>query len=310
MPKVLIFGAGGFVGPWLTREMASHGWEVVCSDRSSVSKVGLPVAYRQADLMDANSITDIVAELCPDAIVNLAAISSVGQSWKAPRLTIEVNILGSLSVLEAAKALGTCPKVLLVGSSEEYFPSEAALTENSPLAGNNPYGISKRAVGEFADLYESAGNVRLYRTRSFNHTGPGQASTFVVPNWCKQVANFERAGHGGIMRVGNLSVRRDISDVRDIVRGYRMFLESDFSGEVLNFGSGVATPLQDILELVIGFSKQNISYEVDQALIRPVDQLCVLSNISSAKTKLGWEPKIPLSQTLHDVYESFLRMQS
>lgn len=306
MAKVLIFGSNGFVGPWLAREMEQHGWEVACSDRADAPKAGLPGEYHAADLLDAGRVSEIVAGSRPDAVVNLAAVSSVGQSWRAPAATIQVNVVGSLNVLEAAKSLGTCPKVLLVGSSEEYEPSDGPLSEDSPLAGNNPYGISKRAVGEFADLYEAAGDVRVYRTRSFNHTGPGQAPSFVVPSWCKQVADFEREGYGGTMRVGNLSVRRDISDVRDIVRGYRILVESDRSGEVLNLGSGTATPLKEILEAVIGFSSREIAYETDPALIRPTDQPCVQADVSKAARELGWEPEVPLSQTLRDVYEGFL----
>lgn len=310
MSRVLIFGACGFVGPWLAREFESNGWEVFCSDRLEKPKAGLPGEYHEANLLDADGVGRVVSQAAPDAVVNLAAISSVGQSWKAPAATVEVNVIGSLNVLEAAKALGTEPKVLLVGSSEEYEPSEGPLSEDGPVAANNPYGISKATVGGFADLYEAEGSVRVYRTRSFNHTGPGQAPGFVIPSWCKQVADFERAGHGGIMRVGNISVRRDISDVRDIVRGYRLLVESDCSGEVFNFGSGEATPLESILETVIGFSSQEIEHETDPALIRPTDQPWVQANISKAERELGWKPEIPLEQTLHDVYETFLGVEA
>lgn len=303
MPKALIFGACGFVGPWLAKEMEWNGWEVACSDRVVTARDGLPKEYYQADLLDAARVHEVVDQASPDAVVNLAAVSSVGQSWRIPSATIQVNVVGSLNVLEAAKALGTCPKVLLVGSSEEYAPSDAPLSEESPLAGNNPYGISKATVGEFARLYETSGDVRVYRTRSFNHTGVGQAPTFVIPSWCGQVAAFEREHRDGVMRVGNLSVERDISDVRDIVRGYRTLIESDWSGEVFNFGSGVATPLKDILDTVIGFSSQEISYEVDSALIRPTDQSRIQADISKAKRDLGWTPEITLVQTLNDVYE-------
>lgn len=303
MAKALIFGAAGFVGPWLVKELAFHGWEVACSDRFETPKAGINGEYYSADLLDAARVAEVVAESHPDAVINLAAISSVGQSWKIPAFTIEVNVVGALNVLEGAKALGTCPKVLLVGSSEEYEPSEKPLSEDSPLAGNNPYGISKRAVGDFSELYEATGDVRVYRTRSFNHTGPGQAPRFVIPSWCNQVAGFEREKHGGTMQVGNLLVRRDISDVRDIVRGYRMLLESDCSGEVFNFGSGIATSLKDILETVISFSSQEIAYEVDPTLIRPNDQSCVQADVAKAASELGWQPEVPLLKTLRDVYK-------
>ena len=305
MPKVLIFGGNGFVGPWLAREMEGHGWDVCYSDRANKPKKVLDNSYWQADLLDTEAVSRAVTEAKPDAIVNLAAISSVGQSWRVPKATIEVNVLGSMNILEAAKSLGTCPKVLFVGSSEEYAPSEEALVEESALAGNNPYGISKRTMSELANLYEITGDVRVYCTRSFNHIGPGQAPNFVVSSWCSQVADIERSSHGGIVRVGNLSVRRDFSDVRDIVRGYRMLLESDCSGKVFNFGSGVAMSLKDILETIIGFSSQDVSYEVDPALIRPIDQPCVLASISKAERELGWRPKIPLRWTLRDIYDSF-----
>lgn len=306
MPKVLVFGACGFVGPWLTKEMESNGWEVACSDRAYAAKDGLSAEYYRADLLDAARVREVVARAAPDAVVNLAAVSSVGQSWHIPAATVQVNVVGGLNVLEAARVLGTCPKVLLVGSSEEYAPSNGPLSEESPVAAANPYGISKVTLGAFADLYERSGDVRVYRTRSFNHTGPGQASTFVIPSWCKQVADLVRAGHSGTIRVGNLSVERDISDVRDIVRGYRLLIESDRSGEVFNLGSGVATPLRDILDTIIGFAGGGISYEVDPEFFRPADQAKVQADVSKADSELGWSPEISLSQTMRDVYEEFL----
>lgn len=305
--RALIFGAGGFVGAYLAKELAENGYEVFGSDLRGTTGNPDFSGYRSGDLTDADAVRSIVDEFQPSAIVNLAAISSVGQSWKMPQVTMSVNVNGTLNILDAAKALKSPPKILLIGSSEEYAPSGAPLKETDPIDANNPYGISKTAQERFAEIYEKHYGLRIYRTRSFNHTGISQPSSFVLPSWCSQVAEIEKSGRPGILKVGNIDVARDFSDVRDVVYAYRTLLESDSYGQVYNIGSGIATPLREIIETVIGFSSREISYEVDQALIRPSDQPCVQADISKATRELGWQPEIPLMRTLRDMYESFLR---
>lgn len=308
MARALVFGANGFVGPWLARELAAHGWEVCGSDRADAPKTGLEiVAYRQADLFDSGRVAAVVAELHPDLIVSLAAVSSVGASWKAPQATVEVNVVGAVNVLEAARAFDDC-RVLLVGSSEEYAPSKRPLSEGSPVLANNPYGISKAGQGRFADLYHERYGMRVNRVRAFNHTGPGQQPIFVLPSWCRQVADIERSGKPGTVRVGNLDVRRDFSDVRDVVRAYRLIAESDYAGEIFNVGSGVARPLSELLDTIRSFSSQEIGVEADPALIRPNDNPVILCGCGKAERLLGWRPERNLTDTLREMYEGFLEV--
>jgi len=308
MARALIFGVNGFVGPWLARELTAHGWEVCGSDRADAPKTDLGiVAYRQTDLLDSNRVATVVAELHPALIVNLAAVSSVGASWKAPQATVKVNVVGAMNVLEAVRALDGC-QVLLVGSSEEYAPSEGPLSEGSPVLANNPYGISKASQGRFADLYHEHYGMRVNRVRAFNHTGPGQRPTFVLPSWCRQVADIEYSGRPGTMQVGNLDVRRDFSDVRDVVRAYRLIAESNCAGEVFNVGSGVAQPLSELLDTIRSFSSQEIGVETDPTLMRPSDNPVILCDCGKAKRLLGWRPERNLTNTLWEMYEGFLEV--
>lgn len=305
--KALIFGANGFVGGYLVREFTDHGYEALGSDvAESAAHQGL-AGYASADLLDAETVERIVREFQPDVIVNLAAISSVGQSWKMPALTMQVNIVGTINILEAACKLLESPKILLVGSSEEYATSDKPLKETDPIDASNPYGISKVTQERFAEVYAEQYGLRIYRTRSFNHTGVEQNPNFVIPSWCKQAAEIDRSGKPGVMRVGNLNVARDFSDVRDVVRAYRMIIESDYAGEVFNIGSGEALTLREILSAIVDLSSQPIEINVDTALIRPSDTPYICSDVTKIRTLLGWAPEYRLKQTIRDLFLDYAK---
>lgn len=304
--SVLIFGVSGFVGGYLARELKAYGYEVFGSDRGETSQNLILDAYRACDIVDAVEVSRVVEELEPSAIVNLAAISSVGQSWRMPQATVQVNVNGALNVLEAVRAMEAPSKVLLVGSSEEYAPSSEPLKESDPIDASSPYGISKIAQEHFARLYAEQYGLTVYLTRSFNHTGPGQSAAFVLPSWCKQVAEIEASGNPGKMVVGNLDVCRDFSDVRDVVRAYRLILEKGRAGEVYNVGSGRSVPLRKCLELVRNFSSQHIEIEVDQSLIRPSDVSFICSDPAKIREELSWAPDYQLEETLHEMFMRFV----
>lgn len=303
MKRVLIFGVGGFVGGYLTKEFQQHGYEVYGSDVVEKHPEGIP--FRKADLLNAEAIAELVAEIHPDAIVNLAAISSVGLSWKIPQTTIQVNVVGVLNILEAARAITPLPKVLFIGSSEEYAESDKPISETSPLNANNPYGISKMTQERFAESYRERYGMKIYCVRAFNHTGVGQNSNFVIPSWCKQVAEISKSGKPGAMRVGNLNVSRDFGNVKDIVRAYRMVLESDDCSVVYNIGTGASVLLKDLLQYIISMSEQPITVEVDPALIRPVDTPYICCDHSLITQKLGWKPQYTLHETVSEMVEEF-----
>lgn len=306
--RALIFGVNGFVGSHLARELVSRGYEVCGSDLRGSCTLPEVSAYRACDLADADGVAATVGEFAPDCIVNLAAVSSVGQSWRMPALTMRVNVEGALNVMEAACAQEGMPRVLLVGSSEEYASKDGPLNEGDPTVSNNPYGISKATQERFAALYAERYGLQVCLTRSFNHTGPGQAPGFVLPSWCRQAAQIERSGKPGKMAVGNLGVARDFSDVRDVVRAYRLILEGGRAGEAYNVGSGRALPLGELLETVTGFCSQPIEVEVDPALIRPTDTPSIRCDYSKLRGELGWEPEHRIEGTLREMYDDFLRL--
>lgn len=304
--RALIFGVNGFVGAHLARELGAHGYEVCGSDLRGSCALPEVAIYRACDLADAEGVSAAVAELVPDYIVNLAAVSSVGQSWRMPALAMRVNVEGALNVMEAARSQERMPRVLLVGSSEEYAPKDGPLNENDPTVSNNPYGISKATQERFAALYAERYGLQVCLTRSFNHTGPGQNPSFVLPSWCRQTAEIERSGRPGKVVVGNLKVARDFSDVRDVVSAYRLILEGGRAGEAYNVGSGRALPLGDLLDTVRGFCNRPIEVDVDPALIRPADTPSICCDYSKLHGELGWEPERRIEDTLREMYDGFL----
>ena len=246
--------------------------------------------------------------MMPDIIVNLAAISSVGQSWKNPQLTISVNVNGSLNILQAVKDCseeGKAPKVMFIGSSEEYAPASAPVSETSPLDSNSPYGISKMTQESFAALYGREFGIDVYLVRAFNHTGVGQADNFVLPSWCKQAAEIDKSGRPGVINVGNITVKRDFSDVRDIVRAYRLIIEKGVPGKAYNVGSGIAHSLEDMLGTITALSSQEITVNVDQDRIRPTDTPVICCDNTLIKQELGWEPEHDIYDTLKEMFEYY-----
>lgn len=306
MEKVLILGIGGFVGSYLANEFIEHEYVVSGADKNKGGTLPESVSFHETDLLDSDAIWALVERELPDIIVNLAAISSVGASWSIPQTTIMVNVVGALNILEAARKMVKKPKILFVGSSEEYVVSDFPIKEDRPLNAGNPYGISKVTQEQFAKMYKEQYGLKIYCVRPFNHTGVGQRDSFVLPSWCKQVAEIEKSGKPGVLKVGNLKVRRDFSHVKDIVRAYRMIVESDNCDLVYNVGSGISHSLEDILQYIVGLSSQKIEIEVDQSRIRPTDQPVICCDYKLIKTELGWEPKYTVFDAMKELYRSYL----
>lgn len=307
MSRVLIFGAGGFVGSYLCKEFLNNGYKVSGTDKGEESALPSEVDFYRTDLMQANEVEKLIGQIQPDIIVNLAAISSVGASWNMPQTTMEINVIGALNIMEAARKSEKKPRILFVGSSEEYVISENPLDENTQLNANNPYGISKVTQEQFAKLYREQYSLKIYCVRPFNHTGIGQRDFFVLPSFCKQVAEIDKSGKDGKIQVGNLKVKRDFSHVKDVVRAYRMIVESDNCNQIYNVGSGNAYSLEDMLTYIIGLSNQHIEIEVDQNRIRPTDQPVICCDRSLIGKELGWEPQYNVYDALKEMYEYYAR---
>lgn len=309
MKTVLIFGVGGFVGRYLTKEMVAAGYTVDGSDiMEHVSWEGLS-GYTPADLTDAEAVEAVIQRVKPDYIVNLAAISSAGLSWKFPQMTMDINVNGCLNILESVRKINGSIRILLIGSSEEYAQSKKPVNEEWETLANNPYGISKAAMELFAKTYRNAYGLDIRMTRSFNHTGTGQKDSFVIPSWCKQAAEISASGKAGVMHVGNLAVKRDFSDVRDIVRAYRLILEQEEKNRTYNVGSGQAYALREILEHIVKLSAAPIEIRVDEDRIRPNDNPYICCDHSKITRELGWEPEYTIWDAVDGMFQEYVRAE-
>lgn len=305
MKRALVFGVNGFVGKYLTREFLNNGYEVYGSSRMGQHPLNNISTTYICDILDADQVKNVISEVAPDIIINLAGRSSVGIFWRIPRNTVEVNVCGSLNILEALKTYDLDCKVLLVGSSEEYDKATVPISEYMPLKATNPYGISKMMLERFAEIYRQHYNMKIYFVRSFNHTGIGQTDTFVIPSWCRQAAEISESGSSGIMTVGNLDIIRDFSDVRDIVRAYRLIIESDDCEKVFNVGSGRAISLREIVEYIKSLSKQPIYLKTNSKLIRPIENDIIYCDRTQITKTLGWEPEYDIFDTIKEMFEYY-----
>ncbi|MGN1089016.1 MAG: GDP-mannose 4,6-dehydratase [Huintestinicola sp.] len=307
--KALIIGAGGFVGGYLISELCSREWEV-CATKLPHEKInifsGNDVSYSTADLdiLDENAVSELLGSFKPDCIFHLAAQSSVAVSWKKPALTADINIKGCINLLEAVRNTGISTKILFIGSSEEYGyaanrPEPVDETVRPEPA--NIYAITKLAQNMIGELYCKAYGMDIISVRAFNHIGPGQLPQFVVADFCKQAAEIKAGKREPVIRVGNLSAKRDFTDVRDIVRAYAELSLKGKCGETYNVGSGHAVSIQSILDKIIELSGTDISVEVDPAKLRPVDVPFIEADVSKLKNDTGWEPKIELTAALDSI---------
>lgn len=302
MKRALVFGIGGFVGPYLANDLKQNGYEVYGTDTIDVNNGFSYSGFYKCNILDKENVKKVIENVNPTHIINLAAISSVGQSWKIPDVTMQVNVNGTLNIFEACLSLDIKPRILLIGSSEEYIPCDHPMGENTPINANNPYGISKVAQEQFAKIYREKYDWDIFCVRAFNHIGIGQRDTFVIPSWCKQVAEISKGLREPKIIVGNLSVSRDFTDVRDIVRAYRLVIESDDSNEVYNIGQGEAYRLSDLLNHVISLSKFDIKVEIDQNLIRTNDNKTICCDNAKIRNELGWRPIHNVFNTINDIY--------
>ena len=306
MKKGLVIGAAGFVGDYLINEMHKNVMEIHAT-KLSHEKFENPCAkIYDLDIMDKEAIIALLFEVRPDYIFHLAAQSSVGLAWKNPGLTVDVNIKGSLNVMDALRELFYKPRVLMIGSGEEYGhiqPNEIPIAEGNLLRPGNIYAATKACQNMIANIYSKAYDMELILVRAFNHIGPGQAPMFVVSDFCKQVAEIEKGLREPVMRVGNLAARRDFTDVRDVVRAYVKLVQLGQPGETYNVGSGNARMIQDILELIISKSSAKIKVEIDPNKLRPVDVPIIEADISKLNALTGWKPSIPLEQTIQETLD-------
>ncbi len=305
--KALIIGGAGFVGGYLIRELAGSGYEVHATCLPSEKIDSNECITHTLDILEADSVTALFDEIKPDMVFHLAAQSSVAVSWKRPQLTADINVKGTINVLEAMRAAEKQDmKMLLIGSGEEYgFIREGAcpLSENEPLRPGNIYAATKACQGMIGEIYSRAYKLDIIMVRAFNHSGPGQLPMFVISDFCRQIAEIEKGIRPAEMAVGNLSAMRDFTDVRDVVRAYRLLSEKGVSGRTYNIGRGKAVSVQYILETALSMAECEIAVKQDPARMRAADIPLIEPDVTLVNGDTGWSAEISMEQTIRDTLD-------
>ena len=289
-------GASGFVGQHLVAHLRDCGDEVVPTDRSD----GGP------DLLDAEGFATLVAEVRPNVVYHLAGQADVGRSWSAPVETLRANVEGTYNVLEVARTFGVA-KVLTVSSADIYgvvAPEELPIDESAPLRPVSPYAASKAAADLIALQAHLGHGQDVVRARAFNHLGPGQGSSFVGAGFAARIATNERSGDDEL-RTGDLTPRRDFTDVRDVVRAYRLLGTEGRPGVAYNVCSGTSVSIGELADLLLNMADAPMRLVEDPDLLRPVELPELRGDASLLRRHTGWTPSTPLEQTLTDVLEDW-----
>jgi GDP-4-dehydro-6-deoxy-D-mannose reductase len=296
--RALVTGGRGFVGRHLERHLISSGDEVTAVDL-------------EHDVADVDEMAGVVRECAPEAIYHLAAISHVGESWDDPTEVMRVNAIGTAAVLAAARRESPAAAVLVVSSAEVYgavAEGDLPLDEDSPTRPASPYAASKLAAEAVAVQAALGFGQRVVIARPFNHFGPGQSPTFFIPALATRLVEARRDG-AGTVSVGNLTTRRDFTDVRDVVRAYRLLIEHGKPGRTYVVASGVDRSMREVADALVGLVGGGIELVADPALMRPADVPVLRGSAARLTETTGWSPERGFEATLRDTLDSIWSAQ-
>ncbi len=308
--KALVSGITGFTGGFLSAVLQEAGAEVYGIIRRNPSgqakdpPPGVTPVY--VDLSDGPGLSQALAKVQPQQVYHLAAQQNVALSWANPGETFNINVVGTVNLLNAVREAAPQATVIISGSSEEYGLIQ---TEELPVREDNrtrpltPYGISKLAQSLVAYLYYRGHGLKVIRSRTFSYTGPGQAASHVIPALARQVAAIEAGKQVPVLEVGNLEACRDFSDVRDVVRAYMLMATTGVPGEIYNVASGRSISIKEILEQLLQLARVKIEIRQDPTRMRPTEIPVVRGDVAKARRDLGWTPTIPFQVTLQDTLE-------
>jgi GDP-4-dehydro-6-deoxy-D-mannose reductase len=307
--KILITGVTGFVGRHLVEHLQhdvpdAEIWGLVWEE--DAAQVPTAVHHLAGDLTLPSSLARSLEHVRPDVVLHLAGATSVASSWQQPDRSFQVNAIGTLNLLEALRSLDIDPTVVVATSAEIYGAvarERQPIGEGSPLCPISPYATSKAAQDLIAAQYHLGFKLRTIRLRLFPHTGPGRPPQFAASAFARQIARIERGLERPVMAVGNLDPIRDFTDVRDIARAYWAAAVRGRAGEAYNVGSGRGISIREVLEHLIGLSDTKIDIRVDPDRLRPADIDCLVADTSLFAAATGWQPEIPIEQTLADLLE-------
>lgn len=292
--RALVTGGHGFVGRWLSAHLDGEGDEVV-------------VTGEEVDVTDADAVRRSFDDIRPDAVYHLAGWASVGSSWAEPAGAFRVNANGAVHVLDAARRLDPPPRVLIVSSAEVYGrvqPAQLPLTEEAPVSPVSPYAASKVAAEVAARQAFLGYELPVFVVRPFNHIGPGQSPGFVVSDLAKRIVEAERTG-ATVLEMGNPTPRRDLTDVRDVVRAYRMVIDRGEPGATYNVCSGEDVQVGELARRLIELSGADLELRTGSVELRPIDVPVLRGDAGRLRAATGWVPELPLDRTLLDVLGSW-----
>ncbi|HEV8193357.1 MAG TPA: GDP-mannose 4,6-dehydratase [Ktedonobacterales bacterium] len=304
--RVLITGYSGFVGRHLVplcREYYPDA-ELIGTSHLPIVETSPVISGIQADLRDGDQVRHLIGGSRPDLIIHLAGQASVAESWTHPEDTLAINAGGAINLLEAVHAANLSPRILLIGSAEQYgvvAPEENPIREDHPMLPVNPYAVSKVTQDLLGYQYYAGYGLPVIRVRAFNSFGPHQPPAYVISSFARQIALIEADHAGPVIRVGNLAVQRDFMAVGDVARAYLRLADSGHPGEAYNVGSGVPVSIERILEMLLSLSSVHVEVHEDPELLRPVDVPVTYADITRLQRDTGWRPMTPLIDVLRDV---------
>lgn len=316
--RVLITGITGFAGSYLaehllwTKKYSVSGTYLFEEGLKNVDTIKSRLNLIKVDLSNEKNVLNIVKEISPQIIFHLAALTSPADSFKNPTETLTNNISLQINLMEAVRTnnlLNT--KILIVSSGEIYGivkKEDLPVDEKTPLMPTNPYSVSKIAQDFLGLTYFLSYKLKIVRVRPFNHIGPRQSSHFVISSFAKQIAEIEKGKREPILRVGNLSAKRDFTNVKDVVYAYTLAIEKGKYGDVYNIGTGTSYKISDMLNKLISISFAKIKIENDETLFRPIDNPELICNANKFTKLTGWKPKIPIETSLKDTLDYWRKM--
>lgn len=318
--NVLITGITGFAGSHLAEYILINipnsivfGTKRVESHTENIEEIKDAIHIVECDLIDPENVESMLKKIQPDYIFHLAAQSFVADSWVDPQKTIANNIISQINILEGVRKLGLSSKIHIAGSSEEYgkiYDTELPIKETNPTRPTSPYAVSKVAQDLLGYQYFKNYGMHIVRTRAFNHSGPRRGKQFAESNFAMQLAEIHLGLKEPVIFVGNLTAKRDFTDVRDVVKGYWLALNQGCCGEVYNICSGHGYAISEILEKLITVSGVKIEIKEDPTRFRPSDVPLLVGDNTRFKTQTGWMLTIPIEQTLEDIFKCWVRKLS
>ena len=298
---VLVTGASGFAGSHLVEHLASSCDLVSWTRSEAPTEIARLGRWQTVDLLDRDRVRGAIADLRPAQIYHCAGVPHVAESWRDTSRPLAGNVLATQHLLDAVYRARVRCRILVPGSALVYATSDQPITESDPVAPANPYAVSKLAQEQLALRAMQEDGLDVVVTRSFNHTGPRQTPAFAAPSMAQQIALIERGRLEPVLKVGNLEARRDLTDVRDVVRAYVSLMQKGTSGVVYNVASGVARSIRSVLEALVSRARVPVRIEVDPTRMRPNDVPVIVGDCSRLAAATGWQPAVTFNQMLDDL---------